>query len=480
MNLASSENENKIRELENELEKSKEIYSRVKSSKEENDNNIMSLREKRAGLESDIKNTQMILEDLGAKSEGFDIKRLEKAKSEIERKSAELVEKDQMVQEYDKTFSKDVFEKTKTMLQKIESDVNSLTVNKGIKTSRLKQIVEKDIVELSKIKKDMEKQRISFSEEIAKLKKSIENMEAQLKNYEHDEESFHEKLKQNYDKRDKIEEEKKNLIISIEQKKMYIKDEEGKINSLSLLIADVRSKREGLLFKFEEFKALELPETRRTEKDLEQEIFLLEKKLETFGNVNLKALDVYKVVEEEYNEVRTKMDQLGNESGSIVSTIEEIEKKKIGTFMETFEEIKGNFQRIFSIISPGGIADLIVENPNSPFESGIDIKARPKGKKTLTLKSMSGGEKTITALSFIFAIQEYDPAPFYVFDEVDAALDKENATKLAKLCKQYSEKAQFLLISHNDNVISEADYLYGVSMTPDGISKVVTLKLPEE
>ncbi|VVB75309.1 Chromosome partition protein Smc [Candidatus Tiddalikarchaeum anstoanum] len=480
LTLASAENEEKIVSLEEDLAKNQEIYTRIKTSKEENDKNIMSLREKRAGLDAEIKNVSSLIEDLKSKSEGFDIRRLEKVRLDTDKYSSELSEKEKQIQDFEKTFSKDAFEKTQKVMQNIESEINSLTVNKGIKSSRLKQIVEKDIVELTKIKKDLEKQRLSFSDEISKLKQSLENMNSQLKTYESDEKSFHNKLKENYEKRDKNEEEKRNLLIKIEEKKMHIKDEEDKINNLTLLIAEVHSKSEGLRLKFEEYKSLELPETKKSEKDLEQEVFLLEKKLETFGNVNLKSLDVYKIVEEEYNEVKTKMSQLEGDSNSIISTIDEIEKKKKGTFMEVFNEIRNNFQRIFGIISPGGIADLIVENPDSPFESGIDIKARPKGKKTLTLKSMSGGEKTITALSFIFAIQEYDPAPFYIFDEVDAALDKENATKLAKLAKQYSEKAQFLLISHNDNVISEADYLYGVSMTPDGISKVVTLKLPEQ
>jgi chromosome segregation protein len=193
----------------------------------------------------------------------------------------------------------------------------------------------------------------------------------------------------------------------------------------------------------------------------------------------MKALDVFKVVEEEFNTVQEKMDLLEEENNSIITTMEEIEKKKVSTFMETFKEIQDNFERIFGILSPGGIANLIIENPENPLEGGIDIKARPKGKKFLTLKSMSGGEKTLTALSFIFALQEYDPAPFYIMDEVDAALDKENATRFGRLCKQYSDKAQFLVISHNDNVISEADYLYGISMNQNGVSKIITLKLPE-
>ena len=97
--------------------------------------------------------------------------------------------------------------------------------------------------------------------------------------------------------------------------------------------------------------------------------------------------------------------------------------------------------------------------------------------KYLDIKSLSGGEKTMTALSFIFAIQEHDPAPFYLLDEVDAALDKRNSEKLSELVKKYSQKAQYIVISHNDSVITGADKLYGVSMHQDGMSHIVSLKV---
>jgi len=297
--------------------------------------------------------------------------------------------------------------------------------------------------------------------------------------YEKEEGKFEDKLKNNYEKKEKSEQERNNLKLKIEELKLHINDDEEKVNNSKLLLAEIKGKIEGLEFRFKEYEDLKIESVNKNVKDLEHEIFLLEKKLETFGNVNLKALDVFKTVEEEFNNVREKMDLLEEENLSIVKTMEDIEAKKQSTFLETFREIQANFERIFGILSPGGTANLIIEDETNPIQGGIDIKARPKGKKILTLKSMSGGEKTLTALSFIFALQEYDPAPFYIMDEVDASLDKENATRFGQLCKQYSEKTQLIIISHNDNVISEADYLYGTSMNPDGVSKIITLKLPE-
>ena len=123
-----------------------------------------------------------------------------------------------------------------------------------------------------------------------------------------------------------------------------------------------------------------------------------------------------------------------------------------------------------------GNAYLHLDNKDKPFDGGLGIKVKLTGKRHMDIKSLSGGEKTLTALSFIFAIQEYQPARFYILDEIDAALDKNNAEKLAKLIGSYCDKAQYIVISHNDSVISEADNLYGVSMQ-NGISKVTSLKI---
>ena len=132
---------------------------------------------------------------------------------------------------------------------------------------------------------------------------------------------------------------------------------------------------------------------------------------------------------------------------------------------------------IFAQLTSKGEASLELENPEKPFEEGMDIKVRITGNKFLDIRSLSGGEKTLTALAFIFAIQEHSPSPFYLLDEVDAALDKHNAEKLAKLVAAYCKRAQYIVISHNDSVISNADCLYGVSMNEHGISKVTTLNI---
>ena len=154
----------------------------------------------------------------------------------------------------------------------------------------------------------------------------------------------------------------------------------------------------------------------------------------------------------------------------------------LGIWFWSFKRDHGriqNFKKFFGMLSTkGGEAELVMENPENPFEAGLRINVKIGTSKFLDIRSLSGGEKTMTALAFIFSIQEYEPASFYVLDEVDAALDKHNSDKLAKLIREYSNRAQYIMISHNDTVITESDTIYGVSMNPaDGASKIVSLKI---
>ena len=195
------------------------------------------------------------------------------------------------------------------------------------------------------------------------------------------------------------------------------------------------------------------------------------------GNVNMKALEVYEGLRTEYDKLAWKVGKLDSEKDEIHKVIAEIETKKKGTFMETFDKMASNFSKLYAkMASKDNAAALLLENKNDPLAGGLQVRIKQDG-KILNVSSLSGGEKVIVALALIFAIQEFNPAPFYLLDEVDAALDSVNSEKIAKLLKEYSSKAQIVMISHNDSIISAADYLYGVSMNKAGESKLVSLEL---
>jgi len=187
-------------------------------------------------------------------------------------------------------------------------------------------------------------------------------------------------------------------------------------------------------------------------------------------------LEVYENIETEYKQLVEKRDKLLSEKQDVILMMQEIESKKKDIFMKCYKEIDRNFQKIFSHLTTKAEATLSLENIENPLEGGMDILVKLPGNKILDLKSLSGGEKTLTALAFIFAVQEHQPSSFYLLDEVDAALDKRNSEMLARLIEKYSEKAQYIVISHNDAIITGAENIYGVSMQ-EGISKVISLKV---
>ena len=177
----------------------------------------------------------------------------------------------------------------------------------------------------------------------------------------------------------------------------------------------------------------------------------------------------------EFEQLKEKLDKLLLEKESILNTIIEVEKKRQEKFTSTLADISKNFSHIYKDLT-GGYGDIRLEEENN-IDSGLIIEASPPGKKILNIDSMSGGEKTLTSLAFLFAIMQLRSAPFYVLDEVDAALDKANTIKIANLVKKYSKHTQFIVISHNDITTSAADRVFGVSME-DGVSRVFGIELP--
>nr|KXH77574.1 MAG: hypothetical protein AM324_00360 [Candidatus Thorarchaeota archaeon SMTZ1-83] len=203
-----------------------------------------------------------------------------------------------------------------------------------------------------------------------------------------------------------------------------------------------------------------------------------ERELEALGPVNLKALTDYDLERERYDEIVDKKARLEEEHKEIIEFMEEIEAEKTRKFLQVYNDIADNFAKVFAKLSPGGEATLMLENPEHPLMGGITVRSKPQGKELVTLDAMSGGEKTLTGLALIFAVQMYSPASFYVFDEIDAALDDVNAHNVANLISEMSKSSQFIVVSLRDTTVRKADLLIGVS-NQDGISRIVSVDLEE-
>ncbi len=211
--------------------------------------------------------------------------------------------------------------------------------------------------------------------------------------------------------------------------------------------------------------------------DLTARLKKAEEELAALGTINLKAVEEYDLRAKDFDAQKLKVQQLANEKQAVIVMINEIEGRKIATFMETFNGVNAYFQKLFTQIFRGK-GSLYLENEASPFEGGLTIKVELENKTVKYLELMSGGEKSLIALLFLFAIQSYSPSTIYILDEADAALDQENSRKLADLLKQLSKGSQFLVVTHNQTVYKEAGCLIGVAMTKQG-SQLVEVKLNE-
>jgi chromosome segregation protein len=198
-----------------------------------------------------------------------------------------------------------------------------------------------------------------------------------------------------------------------------------------------------------------------------------ESQLAKLGDVNLNAIEDYDNKKARYDDINVKVATLEARIKDLNKLMEKLNAEKKGLFMKTYEGIDVNFRAIYSQLSGGGEAYMNLENEDDPFEGGLLINAKPKNGKLLRLEALSGGEKSLTALAFIFAIQESQPSPFYVLDEVDMFLDAVNAEMVAKRIKESAAKVQFIQVSLRKVTLAQAEHLIGVTRQPNGISKVI-------
>lgn len=365
------------------------------------------------------------------------------------------------------------FEQRKSEFKQKVLELDGSSRNMQVQISNILMPEKENIL---KIIKQHDKEHQNFEIEIEQLKQLIISQEKELKDKERIQKEFYGAFKDLFKQRDALNEQMQKLENTVIVAEEAIRSTEQKKNAISIEHARVSAEYAGMEEESKQYHGVEFYSD-KTEEDLKKEIWEFERMVQRLGNVNLKALEIYAKVEEEYNTLVEKKNSLLKEKDEIFVMIHEIETKKKELFMNTFTVVNQQFQNMFVALSTKGQAFMEIENEGDIFTAGVSIKVRITGKKFLDVRGLSGGEKTMTALAFIFAIQEHDPASFYVFDEVDAALDKMNSGTLSKLIKKYSEKAQYIIISHNDGLIAEADTLYGVSMTADNMSKVVSLRV---
>ncbi len=279
----------------------------------------------------------------------------------------------------------------------------------------------------------------------------------------------------------KLKDEISNSEETIREKSKYKTQIEERIAGKKDLVSDLKLRlnvlKERLSIEFhinpDEFtENLELPETPKDE--LQDRIDKVKRRIENFGEVNPMAEEAYNEMKDRYDFINTQKQDLLDSKANLLETMLEIENTAKGQFMETFNAVRENFIEVFrSMFTEDDNCDLILVNPDDPLESEIDIIAKPKGKRPQSINQLSGGEKTLTALSLLFGLYLYKPAPFCILDEVDAPLDDTNIKKFNDAIRKFSQNSQFIIVTHNKSTMASVDNIYGVTMVKQGISRVV-------
>jgi chromosome segregation protein len=203
-------------------------------------------------------------------------------------------------------------------------------------------------------------------------------------------------------------------------------------------------------------------------------------RIANYGEINPLAVEAYDEMKERHETISKQRDDIVEAKDTLINTIKEIEETATVQFLDAFERVRLYFIDVFrSLFTEDDNCDLILLEPENPLESKIEIVAKPKGKRPQTISQLSGGEKTLTATALLFALYLLKPAPFCIFDEVDAPLDDANIAKFNRIIKKFSEDSQFIIVTHNKLTMEAVDSIYGVYMAEQGVSGVTQVKFTE-
>lgn len=330
---------------------------------------------------------------------------------------------------------------------------------------------EEEIVNIKKNNETLEKDKVKYAAEIEEEKIKLEKLEEQIAEIT---EKLGELLKQRDDiNNDLLEIEKQKHLHSSDIERIAEQIESFKARRRELE-PQLETAREDLENSGVEVSKLE-PVTISIE-EITAKIQRLEKRMEDLGLVNMRAITAYDEVLARQSELKTQIETLSKERKQILERMQGYEQLKKETFMKTYNNINENFKEVFHRLSDGE-GTLVLENEEDPLSGGLTIEAQPRDKKKQRLEGMSGGEKSLTALAFVFAIQRYMPAPFYAFDEVDMHLDGINVEKLSDMIKHQAQNTQFIVVSLRKPMIESANRTIGVTQKEKGITRVTGVKL---
>jgi len=384
-----------------------------------------------------------------------------------------IVEQDYTLAEQDYTNATHTYNDSNLQFAKQQNKVASLKQEFDFKSNQLNNLK----VEIESSNTQLQEAAASITETATSLQQVEALLVTMLQNKDIEEKKLNEADQAYYNHRNALAQKESELRHKQKSKEgidTLLNEIKDKLTELKLQLAGMK---ERLNVEFKIDLDVIINEARSGEEPLDslkERSERMRKRLENIGEVNPTAIEAYTEMKKRYEFILEQKNDLVTAKDSLMQTIQEVEATANQQFLDTFNKVRENFQKVFqALFTEDDTADMVLVDPNNLAETGIDIVAKPKGKRPSSIGQLSGGEKTLTATALLFAIYLIKPAPFCILDEVDAPLDDANVGKFTNMIKQFSENSQFIIVTHNKMTMSAVDVIYGVTMQEPGVSKLV-------
>lgn len=446
-------------------------------------NQVFSLHNKLENLHSMQTNSQYRLEELNHQ--------MQQTHQSVEGVRNQLNEFNEQLQSYTAKLAEadENFKAAETTYNEASQQYNEFNLSvtrQQSKINALKQELDFKRNQLNDLNQQIESNTTSLSDTTTSIEQSATSLKdiedallEMIRRREEEQTILNEADQAYYNLRNQLSEKESELRHKVKDKEQVehllaaIKD---KLNELKLQLAGTKERLD-VEFRIKLEDILDQARTSETAlEELQEKADRMKKRLENLGEVNPTAIEAFTEMKKRYEFIVEQKNDLVNAKDSLLKTIEEVEATANLKFLETFNRVKENFIKVFkTLFTEDDHCDLVLENPENLADTGIEVIARPKGKRPTSLTQLSGGERTLTATALLFAIYLIKPAPFCILDEVDAPLDDANVSKFTNMIRQFSDNSQFIIVTHNKMTMSTVDVIYGVTMQEPGVSKLVSV-----
>lgn len=354
-----------------------------------------------------------------------------------------------------------------------QSHVRSVKQESDYKKNRLKELEEQ--IQSNTIKK------VKAEETMDATVSVISEAENELRELAFQREKERQRLNENNQEFDRIKNETGEKEKALRQMQKERSELEDGLGGLREELSELKLKLAGMKERLDVEFQIKLEDILEEDREGDESMVTLraltekyKKRLERMGEVNPTAIEAFEEIKERHDFISEQRDDLVDARNSLEKTIKEVENTANEKFLNTFNKVKENFIKVFkTLFSEEDEADMFLSNPDDISNTGVEITAKPKGKRPTAITQLSGGEKTLTAIALLFAIYLIKPAPFCILDEVDAPLDDANVGKFTNMIREFSENSQFIVVTHNKQTMAAVDVIYGVTMQEAGVSKLV-------